>query len=355
MRHLTTHARSGLDIFRKTAGLDHVAHLARFQWRMTRAAPVLGILMMFVVSTHGQTDDPVAPGRRIDVGGRKLHIHCTGSGSPAVVLVAGGGAYAIDWTLVQPRVAESTRVCSYDRAGLGWSDTGPADETVEQTISDLHGLLQASSERGPYVLVGASIAGIYIRAYQRAYPNEVAGLVFTNSSNRVGLVTAGGGGLLWELSENEVRSAFPLPATAKSPRPTRVGEPFDRLPGELQPVRLWLDVRLWERFDPSTASPGSMLSWRREFLREFEETDGKRQPLGSLPVVVVSSAPVATEADRGSRDTAGARLDFLSSNSLHIEANGSGHEIHLFQPARVIEGITRAVSAVRTRSPLAAR
>jgi len=334
--------------------LDNVAPVARFQRRMTRAAVMLGILVIFVVTTLGQTNDPAEPGRRIDVGGRTMHIQCTGSGGPTVLLLAGGGAYAIDWALVQPRVGESTRVCAYDRAGLGWSDTGPADETVEQTISDLHSLLHASSERGPYVLVGASIAGIYIRAYQRAYPAEVAGLVFTNSSNRVGLVTKGGGGLLWELSENDVRSAFPLPATAKGPRPTRVGEPFDLLPAELQPVRLGLDVRLWERFDPATASPASMLSWRLEFLREFEETDGNRQPLGSLPVVVVSSAPVATEADRRSRDTAGARLDFLSSNSLHIEATGSGHEIHLFQPDRVIEAITRAVSAVRTRSPLAA-
>ena len=77
-----------------------------------------------------------------------------------------------------------------------------------------------------------------------------------------------------------------------------------------------------------------------------------RQPLGSLPVVVISSGPIASETERASRDNAGARLDFLSSNSLHIEATGGGHEIHLFQPARVIEGITRAVSAVRTRAPL---
>ena len=95
-----------------------------------------------------------------------------------------------------------------------------------------------------------------------------------------------------------------------------------------------------------------MLSWRREFLREFEETDANRQPLGSLPVVVISSGPIASEVERTSRENAGARLDFLSSNSLHIVAAGSGHEIHLFQPAHVIEGITRAVSAVRTGAPL---
>src|SRR5215472_13725174 len=100
------------------------------------------------------------PGQMIDIGGRKLHLYCTGKGSPSVVLVAGGGAFSIDWALVQPKIAEHTRVCSYDRAGLGWSDPGPAEETVEETVSDLHALLRASDERGPYVLVGASIGGI---------------------------------------------------------------------------------------------------------------------------------------------------------------------------------------------------
>jgi pimeloyl-ACP methyl ester carboxylesterase len=314
---------------------------------MTRAVLVLGILVALTVSAYGQETNYPAPGRLIDVGGRKLHIHCTGSGSPTVVLVAGGGAYAIDWALVQPPLAASTRVCAYDRAGLGWSDSGPADETVEQTVTDLHALLQASGEKGPHILVGASIGGIYIRAYQRAYPNDVAALVFTHSANRVGLVTKSGGGLLWDLNEDEIRSAYPLASTTKGPRPTRVGEPFDRLPADLQPVRVWLDVHRWERFDPATATGDSVLSWRREFLREFEETDGDRRPLGTLPVVVVASVPVATDAERVSRAGAMARLDFLSSNTRHVEATGAGHEIHLFQPARVIEGITRALSAAR--------
>jgi len=95
----------------------------------------------------------------------------------------------------QPKVAEATRVCAFDRAGLAWSDRGPADETVEQTVSDLHAVLRAT-EKAPYVLVGASIGGIFIRAYQRAYSDDVAGLVFTNSSNRVGMNVKGKGGLL---------------------------------------------------------------------------------------------------------------------------------------------------------------
>ncbi len=289
------------------------------------------------------------PGRLIDIGGRKLHLYCSGKGSPTVILIAGGGAFSIDWALVQPRVAENTRVCSYDRAGLAWSDPGPADETAEQTISDLHALLPAAGERGPYLLVGASVGGIFIQAYQRAFPEEVAGLVFTNSSNRIGRLVKGKAGLIWDLTEDEIRSTFPLSQSAKGRAPTREGEPFDRLPPALKEVRLWLDLRLWEKSEPAKEGPQSTLSWRKEFLQEFEETDARQHPLGELPVIVLSSGPIASESERRSREGAAARLDFLSSNSVHITAPGSGHEIHLYQPDVVVQAVDRAVSAVRSR------
>jgi pimeloyl-ACP methyl ester carboxylesterase len=291
----------------------------------------------------------------IDIGRRKLHLYCTGEGTPTVILMAGGGAFSIDWALVQPKVAESTRVCSYDRAGLGWSGPGPEDDIVEENVGDLHAVLQASGEHGPYVLVGASIAGIYIQAYQRAFPADVAALVFTNSSNRIGFKVKDKVGLIWELTEAEIRSGYSLPPSyTKGPAPTREGDPFDKLPPDLQKVRLWLDLRLWEESDPSKAVPEDLLSWRKEFLTEFDATDaGKRPPLGALPVVVIASDPTAPESARRSRDEAGPRLDYLSSNIVHITAAGSGHEIHLYQPDRVIQGVLQIVSAVQTGRPLA--
>lgn len=293
------------------------------------------------------------PGRLVDIGSRKLHILSSGNGSPTVILVAGGQAFSIDWALVQARIDSTTRVCSYDRAGLAWSDPGPADETVEQTIRDLHALLRAGGEKGPYLLVGASIGGIFIRAYQHAYPDEVAGLTFTNSSNRVGFMVKEKGGLIWELTEDEIRSGFPLPASVtKGPAPTREGEPFDRLPPKLQATRLWLDTQLWEKWDPRKSGPESLLSWRNEFLREFDETDSGEIPLGTLPVVVLSSGAVANQFERESRNGAAARLDYLSSNSVHITATGSGHEIHLYQPDLVVQALVRIITAVRNQVPL---
>ena len=108
-----------------------------------------------------------------------------------------------------------------------------------------------------------------------------------------------------------------------------------------------------QKWDPAKAGPETNLSWRKEFLREFEETDaGKKHPLGDLPVVVLSSGPIASESERQSRGGAAARLDFLSSNTVHVTATGSGHEIHLYQPDLVAQALVRAVSAVRNRVPL---
>jgi pimeloyl-ACP methyl ester carboxylesterase len=313
------------------------------------------LIIALAVSACAQqpSSKPYPPlGRLVDIGGRKLHLYCSGKGTPTVILISGGGAFSIDWALVQPKIADSTRVCSYDRAGLAWSDPGPADETVEQTIHDLHTLLRAAAEKAPYLLVGASVAGIFIQAYQRAFPDEVAGLVFSNSSNRIGMIVHGKAGLIWELTEGEIRSNFPQPSSAKGSAPSREGEPFNRLPPALQAMRLWLDMKLWEKWDPSKATPESTLSWRKEFLNEFDETDRSEHPLGQLPVVVLSSNPAANESERHSRAGAAARLDFLSSNSVHIVAAGSGHEIHLYQPDVVVQTLLRSVTALRNHLPL---
>lgn len=319
--------------------------------RFPRAVIIIAIVGLVVACRTPQKYSPQgypAPGRLIDVGGRKLHLYCTGKGTPTVILMPGGGAFSIDWALVQPKVAEDTRVCSYDRAGLAWSDPGPADETVEQTISDLHTLLKTGGEKSPYLLVGASVGGIYIQAYQRAFPEEVAGLVFSNSSNRIGRLVNGKPGLIWELTEEQIRSTFPLAASDKGPAPTSEDDPFDRLPPDLRAVRLWLDIKLWQRWEPTKEKPDSTLSWRKEFLKEFAETDAKKYPLGSLPIVVISSELKAPESEFHTHDEAAPRLDFLSSNNIHITATGSGHEIHLYKPDVVTETLTRTVQAIRT-------
>jgi pimeloyl-ACP methyl ester carboxylesterase len=267
--------------------------------------------------------------------------------------MAGGGAFSIDWDLVQPGAGRTTRVCSYDRAGLGWSDSGPEDETVEQTVSDLHAVLGGAGEKSPYILVGASIGGIFIQAYQRAYPGDVAGLIFSNSSHHVGILVNGKPDLIWILSEDQIRSTYPLAASSKGKMPASEGDPFDRLPAGTRATRLRLDQKLWKSWHPETERPDSTLSWRKEFLKEFALTDASQDPpLGALPVAVIASDPPAQRSERNSHEDGGARLDFLSSNEIHVTASGSGHEIHLYQPDVVVRTIVRVVSAIRSGVPL---
>jgi pimeloyl-ACP methyl ester carboxylesterase len=121
-------------------------------------------------------------GRRVDIGGRSLNIFCSGEGGPAVVFESGLGLPGYSWVYVQREVARFTRACWYDRAGYAWSDPGPYPRDSVATSRDLHRLLQAAGVVGPYVLVGHSLGGFHVRVFNRLYPEEVAGVVFVDSS-----------------------------------------------------------------------------------------------------------------------------------------------------------------------------
>ena len=123
------------------------------------------------------------PGELVDVGGHSLHINCVGEGSPTVILESGLGAGSVDWANIQPEVANTTRVCAYDRAGSGWSEPGPGPGDPQQIAGELHTLLGNAGIDGPYVLVGHSFGGLYVRMYDDLYPNEVEGMVLVDSSH----------------------------------------------------------------------------------------------------------------------------------------------------------------------------
>jgi pimeloyl-ACP methyl ester carboxylesterase len=112
------------------------------------------------------------PGNLVDVGGHRLHIQCVGAGRPTVVLETGVLAMSALWGGVQPQVAVRTRVCSYDRAGLGWSEPGPVPRDAVRIASELRALLRNASEPPPYVLVGHSFGGLLVRVYTDRYPED---------------------------------------------------------------------------------------------------------------------------------------------------------------------------------------
>ncbi len=116
-------------------------------------------------------------GKLVDVGGYKLNIDCNGQGSPVVVLESGLETPAKGWWLVQPGISKFTRVCSYDRAGYGWSDPGPMPRKLSQIVQELHALLQNAGEKPPYIFVGHSFGKGSVLLYNKLYPNDVAGMV----------------------------------------------------------------------------------------------------------------------------------------------------------------------------------
>ena len=147
--------------------------------RLTIALALLCALPIASLSqTVGTDQNPPPPlGKLVDVGGYRVHLYCTGTGSPTVVIV--GAEFSFDWGLVQPEVASLTRVCSYDHSGIGWSDPGPKDSCALR-VSEIHSALKNAGIKGPYVLVGHSLGGLVARLYAGRYPDEVAGVVFVD-------------------------------------------------------------------------------------------------------------------------------------------------------------------------------
>jgi pimeloyl-ACP methyl ester carboxylesterase len=144
-----------------------------------------GAIYQSVASARNEQAYP-APGQRLAVGGRDLHLYCLGEnvdGRPTVILETLSGGISAYWGWVQPELARVTRVCSYDRAGRAWSDPASEPLTLQGTASDLHALLQAAGVPPPYVLAGHSIGGLYARQFAADYPGEVVGVALVDSAH----------------------------------------------------------------------------------------------------------------------------------------------------------------------------
>lgn len=304
-----------------------------------------------------QSEIGPAPGKLFDVGGRRLHLHCTGAGAPTVVIESGASAFAIDWALVQPEIARTNRVCAYDRAGYGWSDP-VSDAAPRASIPrELRVLLQTAQEKPPYILVGASMGGLWVRRYQIEYPDEVVGLVLVDPAHEDRLFTffAGNAVAIASLTAEQVRSNIP-PGDIRIPRQRspQTGAPFDRLPRELYDKRIVLDQRLIAA-QPSVVTYEQRLRGaesEHENLATLRQAGLARQhPLGDRPVVVLSRS-IGGNQEVWDVHASVARI---SSNSRHTVVAESGHEIHLFKPEAVIQAIHDVRDAHRNKSALRPR
>jgi pimeloyl-ACP methyl ester carboxylesterase len=323
----------------------HKSGIAHVCWLLA-----LFCLLSFT-AVRGQDVAPIPPplGRLVDIGSRRLHLYCVGHGSPAVIVENGQSSFSMDWGLVQPGVAKITQVCTYDRAGYAWSERGPATGSVEQTSDDLHLLLRMAGVRSPYVMVGASIGALYVQGYQRRYPNEVVGLVLDDPAGEEGAkyLVNGKDMPIYEMTGADMRAAF-KPLFTNPPHydpPTKIEEPYDRLPPSLQPLRLWA----WQKFFAEMDVVNDLItadSWRSEFIALRRWRLSSPHPLGSLPLIVLGR----NQEDNATRQKDLRALTALSSTGKLIIAENSGHAIHLYRPELVTRSITEVVTAARTRS-----
>lgn len=147
------------------------------------AVCLLAVAAAQAVWLHVRLGQAGADGRMVDVGGRRLHLVCAGTGSPTYVLEAGAAGFVEMWQRVQAGLAAGARACAYDRAGLGASDGAPGGFTPDRVRRDLKTALDAAGEKGPFVLVGHSLGGIFVRAFAAAYPGDVAALVLVDPAH----------------------------------------------------------------------------------------------------------------------------------------------------------------------------
>ena len=333
--------------------------IARLIGRGMGALFVVAVLALFAGTAYQYLEnrrdlrENPAPGQLVDVGGHRLHLWCTGAGSPVVVLEAGGGGMVLEWSRVQPEIAKTTRVCSYDRAGFGWSELGPNPRSAVQIVRELHTVLQTAQVPVPYVLTGHSAGGLFVRLYASTYPTDVVGMVLVDSTHEdfqqrmpPEAGASGGKPLLLHLVLNLNKlvtvvgyarlTAAPLRAQGLSPETIRLAE----------------KIRLRTAVPFADAAESLALDESMTQVREVRR-------ILDVPLVVVTRGrydglqrlPKDTQ-ERIKRAWQDMQADLvrLSPQGTQVVAVNSEHYVHLQQPDTVIDAIRTVVVKARLRT-----
>jgi len=271
------------------------------------------------------------PGQLVDVGGYRLHINCTGTGSPTVVIESGWGDMSAAWGWVQPEVAKTTRVCTYDRAGMGWSEASPEPRVAREYAKELHTLLANAHETGPYVLVGHSMGGYTVLVYAHDYPADVLGLVLVDSQD---LPASDGAAPVPapKPSENSVTSLL-----ARIGLMRLLADPLGAVENLPEGVK--------QAYTASAVAPRGVQAFTNEGMGMSEGGAQARAvtTLGALPLIVLSRGK-----DQDAKHTAAqTSLLQLSTDSQQLFAEQSGHRIMIDQPEAAVAAIVKMVELVR--------
>jgi pimeloyl-ACP methyl ester carboxylesterase len=336
------------------------------------ALPLLGLSYETISAVVDAQRFP-PPGKLITVDGHQMHLNCTGAGGSTVVMDAGLGGWSLDWSMIQPEIAQFTRVCSYDRAGLGWSEAGAGAGDAQHAVADLHSLLAISGEQGPFVLVGHSNGGLRAALYAHAYPQEVAGIVLVDPTPR-----ASDAERVAFLSATEQAEYLTL-LQAMKPEPETGGFDFFELMRTLRPFgvpRLLTDSLLEGSQYPYVSAalqPAFRfgMNGRARLATTIAETEQRQAnvdrvraipSLGSLPLAVLASTKITTfyrdplpaelpprllELIQKTVWEAEIDMSRLSSNSTIAPVERSGHYIQFDRPDAVIDAVQHMVESLQ--------
>lgn len=290
------------------------------------------------------------PGRLVDVGGYRLHVTERGQGEPTVVIVTGAGDSSYSWTAVQNQLATFARVVVYDRAGLGSSDLGPAPDPV-RTLTELEQILTKSGVPAPYILVGHSLGGLIARMYVARYPDQVAGMVFVDSTHE------------FLVDDRKFKQGFAflglmlriMKVLSPIGLPRFLGEVLKVMPmypersayaGQLSPA----EYRLWAAsVYRNTAREGGIKEFGAvdailQTAAAQRKPDSEQPQFGDLPIAVLTNPGFGEQWGEMHRELAG-----RSRNSIHRISDRKGHNLHLLRPDLVIDAVRHVVGEVERR------
>lgn len=282
------------------------------------------------------------PGRLVNVGGRRMHILAMGSGSPPVVIIPALGSNVLEWLRVLRAAMAETTVCAYDRAGLGWSDSPRGPTTIDGMVDDLHALLKGAGIAPPYIIAGHSMGGIVARRFRSRHPADVAGMLMIDSSHET-QVRRFGGDWDWDTLKRAARRQMRILGLRRLGVRAGFAGSFDAASLNRETV---------PEYAEAAKAVSLTAKQRRAVVRELfllSRPQGQPQILGDLPLTVLS----AGNAKRREWEAWPAwcrlqdELAALSSAGTYMYALNGDHNVHLDDPALVVQAVSDLVKRCR--------
>ena len=300
------------------------------KWRHNVAHLLMCLYVLLGANVYAAEDEP--PGRMVNVGTHNMHIHCIGQGQPTVVFDAGLGGSMLDWSRVQPLVADYTTVCAYDRSGYGWSETSKTPRSSRHIAEELHTLLKEADVAPHYLLVGHSFGGFNTRVFASLYRDEVAGLVLIDASH--------------ESQFEQFERQFGVSLAPKRAGHLRLSPP--RIPRGIPERLREIAMRRAIRASSMLTVRDELMNFRRSALEVKQHMD-----LPDVPLIVMTRGERQWRG-RAQSDAMEAlwlklqhSLTELATDREHIIAARAGHYVHLDQPELVSSTIHEMVRRVR--------